>query len=323
MGTPDFAVPCLRALNEAGREVVGVVTQPDRPRGRGGRVSYTPVKEAAQELGIEVYQPERVRRPEAVEIIRAWNPDLLVVVAFGQILPPSLLEIPKLGSINVHASLLPKYRGAAPIHWAVINGETETGITTMWMDAGLDTGDMILKSTTPIAPDETTGDLHDRLAAMGAGLLVETLRQVEAGRAPRQPQDSAQATYAPLVKPEHEAIDWGRSAAQIHNQIRGMNPWPVAHTYLGSGRVKVWRSSLPAGTTTAKEVAGLRPGTGPVRPGQVAGVVRDIGIAAGTGEGLILIEEVQPENGRRMRAVDFARGRNLMPGEAFAVGPCP
>lgn len=309
MGTPNFSIPCLRALPEFGHQVVAVLTQPDRPRGRGGRVSYSPIKEAALELGIEVYQPERIRRPEAIERVKQWNPDLLVVVAFGQILPPALLEVPRLGSINVHASLLPKYRGAAPIHWAIINGETETGITTMWMDAGLDTGDMILKSVTPIASEETVGHLHDRLAAIGAELLVETIRQLEAGRAPRQPQDPTQATYAPLIKPEHEVIDWARPAPQIHNQIRGMNPWPVAHTFLGGSRVRVWRSSLPTADL------------GRAEPGRVAGVVRDLGIAVGTGLGQIILEEVQPENGRRMKGEDFAHGRNLSSGNAFSTVP--
>lgn len=322
MGTPDFAVPSLRALVEAGHEVLSVITQPDRPRGRGGKVSFSPVKEAALDLGLPVYQPARVRRPEAVETIRELRPDLLAVVAFGQILPPAVLELPRLGSINVHASLLPRYRGAAPIHWAVINGDTETGVTTMWMDAGLDTGDMILKDVTPIGPDETVGDLHDRLAVIGAGLLAETIRRVETGTAPRLPQDPALATLAPMIRPEHELIDWTRPSAEIHNHIRGMNPWPVAYSCLGGTRIKIWRSVLDGQTSVldgqaAAQAAGRWP-TQPSVPGRVIGVSSNRGILVETGSGAIALNEVQPENSRRMKAEDFARGRGVLPGQIFS-----
>ncbi|MCL5677323.1 MAG: methionyl-tRNA formyltransferase, partial [Firmicutes bacterium] len=221
-------------------------------------------------------------------------------------LPPVVLQWPKIGCINVHASLLPRYRGAAPIHWAVINGETETGVTTMWMDAGMDTGDMILKATTPIGPEETTGDLHDRLATLGAGLLVETLHQVEHGVAPRQPQPCDQATMAPLLKPEHEVLDWSRPAAQLVNQVRGLHPWPVAHTTLDGERVKVWRARVHAG--------GIDPGGGQAAcagPGACLGHVKGSGLLIAAGEGAVLVQELQPAGSRRMTADDFLAGHDL------------
>lgn len=301
MGTPAFAVPSLEAVLAAGHEVAAVVTQPDRPKGRGGRLQASPVKQTALAHGLPVLQPERVRRPAAVAELAALGADCFVVVAFGQILPRAVLEQPRFGCINVHASLLPRYRGAAPIHWAVMNGESETGITTMWMDEGLDTGDMLLKTRLPIGPDETTGELHDRLAAAGAELLVASLALIEQGKAPREPQNDGDATYAPLLRPEHERIDWTRSAHAVHNQIRGLCPWPGAYTASPAGRLKVWQS---------------RRGDGPAAntaPGTVVAVTAD-GIWVQCGDGSVCLTEVQPENKRPMAAAAFANGYRVEPG---------
>ena len=311
MGTPDFAVPSLEALADAGHDLLGVVTQPDRPRGRSGKPAAPPVKVAAGRLGVPVLQPQRVRRPEAQEELFRWQPDLAVVVAFGQILPPSVLQWPRLGCINVHASLLPRYRGAAPIHWAVINGETETGVTTMWMDEGMDTGDMILAAKTPVGEEDTTGDLHDRLAALGAGLLVETLRQVEQGAAPRRQQPHDQATYAPLLKPEHEVLHWSRSALELANQVRGLNPWPVAHTTLEGERVKLWRARPWSGAVPAAAAGGS---SQPVEAGSCLGSEKGKGLLVATGDGVLLVQELQPAGSRRMSADEFLAGHDLTGG---------
>ena len=261
MGTPEFACPTLRALIDRGERVVAVVTQPDRPKGRGQRLQPPPVKALAERHGIPVLQPLKVRAPEAVEAIRALVPDLIVVVAFGQILPKSLLDIPRHGCINVHASLLPRYRGAAPLNWCIVNGETETGVTTMLMDVGLDTGDMLLKRTTPIDPDEDTSALHDRLALIGAEALVATLDELVAGRLVPQKQDDALSCYAPLMKKEDGRIDWSRDPQTIKNLVRGMAPWPGAYTSLDGQMLKVWRVTTAActgvpGTVLAAAEAG-------------------------------------------------------------------
>lgn len=314
MGTPDFAVPSLDALAQAGHDLLGVVTQPDRPKGRGGKPAAPPVKVAAGRLGIPVFQPQRVRRPEAQEALFRWQPDLAVVVAFGQILPPSVLQWPRLGCINVHASLLPRYRGAAPIHWAVINGETETGVTTMWMDEGMDTGDMILTARTPIGEEDTTGDLHDRLAALGAGLLTETLRQVEQGAAPRTPQPHDQATYAPLLKPEHEVLDWNRPARELANQVRGLNPWPVAHTTLNGERLKIWRARAwigPLPAAGAGGTAAAAQGAAAAAPGSYLGFEKGQGVFVATGDGVLAVQQLQPAGSRRMSADEFMAGHGL------------
>ncbi|MHB9145427.1 MAG: methionyl-tRNA formyltransferase [Symbiobacteriia bacterium] len=325
MGTPDFAVPSLNALVEAGHEVQGVVTQPDRPKGRSGEPVPPPVKVAAQRLGLPVLQPERLRLPEAQTELFRWQPDLAVVVAFGQILRPAVLAWPRLGCINVHASLLPRYRGAAPIHWAIIRGEAETGVTTMWMDAGMDTGDMILTSATPIGPTETTGHLHDRLAGLGADLLRTTLAQVAAGTAPRQAQPHELATMAPLLKPEHEVIDWSRPAADVANLVRGLSPWPVAHTTLDGQRVKVWRAGAwtgpaPAAAAAPAPVAGAaaEPAAAGLQPGEFAGAARGEGLLVAAGQGLVLVQELQPAGSRRMTADQFLAGHDLT-GKRFGV----
>lgn len=259
MGTPEFAVPTLEALLEV-HEVVGVFTQPDKPKGRGKAMAFPPVKEKALEHNIPVYQPVKVREKSVVEEIRKMNPDAIVVVAFGQILPESILNIPKYGCINVHASLLPKYRGAAPMQWSIIDGEEETGITTMYMAKGLDTGDMILKEVVKLDPKETGETLHDKLSVLGGPLLIETLKQLEAGTAPRTPQDDSLSCYASMLTKELGCIDWNKDAASIERLIRGLNSWPSAYTLWNGKTMKIWDSDVVAyagseenGTVVAKD----------------------------------------------------------------------
>src|SRR5262245_62025909 len=242
LGTPAFAVPTLEKLVEAGHEVLTVVTQPDRPRGRGQQFAASPVKETAVRLRIPVFQPERVRRQEAVERLRALPVDAMVVVGYGQIIPQSVIDLAPLGIINVHASLLPKYRGAGPIQWSILNGETRTGVTTMRIDAGLDTGAMLLKAETEIGPEENGSALGKRLAGLGDDLLVETLARL--GEIVPESQDSAQATWAPLLKKEDGAIDWSQPAASIHNRIRGLQPWPGAQTSFRGVPLHIWKSKV-------------------------------------------------------------------------------
>lgn len=259
MGTPEFAVPTLEALIQE-HDVIGVYTQPDKPKGRGKAMAFPPVKEKALEHRIPVYQPVKVRDASIVAEIQEMNPDAIVVVAFGQILPESILNIPKYGCINVHASLLPKYRGAAPMQWAIIDGEKETGITTMYMAKGLDTGDMILKAVTPIGPKETGETLHDRMAVMGGPLILETLRQIEAGTAPRIVQDDSLSCYASMLDKELGCIDWTKDAPVIERLIRGLNSWPSAYTFWNDKTLKIWDSEVvvysgeePCGTVIAKD----------------------------------------------------------------------
>ncbi|MBU5635672.1 methionyl-tRNA formyltransferase [Geomonas sp. Red69] len=298
MGTPEFACPTLRTLIERGENVVAVVTQPDRPKGRGQQTLPPPVKVVAQEHGIPVLQPVKVRLPESIEEIRALEPDLIVVIAFGQILPKALLDIPKHGCINVHASLLPRYRGAAPLNWCIINGETETGVTTMMMDVGLDTGDMLLKSATPIDPDEDTQSLHDRMSQLGAELLAQTLDRLVAGELTPEKQDDALTCYAPMMKKEDGLIDWTRSARDIKNQVRGMTPWPGAFSFLDDKLLKVYKVQTAAGTGT---------------PGEVVAAGRD-GIEVACGEGSLVIRELQLEGKKRMAAGDFLAGYKVPAG---------
>lgn len=298
MGTPDFAVASLRALLDARWPVWRVVTQPDRPRGRGRRLRPSPVKACAREAGLGVWQPERVSDPAFITRLREAAPEVIVVVAYGQILPPAVLDIPPLGCINVHASLLPRYRGAAPIHRAVMAGETRTGVTTMYMDEGMDTGDIILKAEVPIRRQDTVGRLHDRLADAGAALLVRTLDLVRRGQAPREPQDPQRATYAPMLTAADERIRWDRPAEQIRNHVRGMDPWPGACTRIGKGRVKVWR------------VETLADGADPAAPpGTVLSADPGCGIIVQAAPGRVVITELQPAGGRRMSAQDYLRGR--------------
>lgn len=300
MGTPDFAVGTLNAIADAGHEVVLAVTQPDKPKGRGNNMQFPPVKEAALARGIEVYQPERVRRPECVEYLRQYEPDMIVVVAFGQILTREILEMPRYGCINVHASLLPKYRGAAPIQWAVINGEEVSGVTTMRMDEGIDTGDMIARVEVPLAADETGGSLFDRLAEAGAALCVETIAAIEAGTAVYTPQDEAMATHVGMISKKLGKIRWDMSADQIERLIRGLNPWPSAYTSLDGRILKIWGAKvLPGGD------------------GSRAGYVAEANsreLIVQTGEGRLSLTEVQLEGKKRMSIDAFLRGYEVQTG---------
>lgn len=305
MGTPVFAVPTLDALVAEGEEVVLAVTQPDRPRGRGQQTLPPPVKERASALGIPVFQPRRVREPEALETIRSCAPDLIVVVAFGQILPKELLDLPPHGCINVHASLLPRYRGAAPINWCIIRGETETGITTMLMDVGLDTGDMLLRKRTAIGPDETAGELHDRLMILGAEAMVETLRLLKEGRLSPEKQDDSLATHAPLLKKELGLVEWSLPAGEIHALVRGVDPWPGAFTWLGGTMLKLFSP---------------RVGKGSGEPGTILSAGKE-GLEIACGEGSILIRELQPEGKRRMDAASFQAGYRVAPGMRVSREP--
>jgi methionyl-tRNA formyltransferase len=252
LGTPAFAVPTLEGIVKAGHLVLSVLTQPDRPRGRGQQLAQSPVKEAALRLGLPVYQPERVRRPEALEHLRTLAADAMVVVGYGQIIPQSIIDLVPAGIINVHASRLPKYRGAAPIQWSIVNGETRTGVTTMRIDAGLDTGDMLLKAETEIGPDENAVELGSRLSVMGAALLVQTLDELAA--IVPQKQDGAQASYAPILTKEDGSIDWNWPAETIHNRVRGLQPWPGAYTVFRGQRLYLWKTRIDAGRLILVEV---------------------------------------------------------------------
>jgi len=298
MGTPEFACDTLAGLIAAGLNLVGVYTQPDRPKGRGQKLTPPPVKELAQQHGLPVFQPERLRRPEAVEELQALKPDLIVVVAYGQILPQSVLDIPRHGCINVHASLLPKYRGAAPINKAIVDGETETGITTMLMDAGLDTGAMLVKKSLVIGVNETAGELHDRLAKLGRETMEETLRLLLAGKLQPQVQDEAQTCYAPLMKKEDGQIDWTQPASSIHNQVRGLDPWPGAYTFFGGELLKIAATNVVAGSGS--------PGT--VLKADAEGVV------VACGDGAVSIGVLQLPGKRRLPANEFLRGQPLPAG---------
>jgi len=307
MGTPQFAVPVLEAIVDAGYRVVGVVTQPDRPKGRGGKIQPSPVKEAAVGLGLAVWQPQRLSEPEFLTALEDLLPDVIVVAAFGQVLPPAVLKMPKYGCINVHASLLPKYRGAAPIHRAIINGEQETGITTMFMDEGLDTGDILLQEALPITDEDTAGTLHDRLAQLGAQVLVKTLAGLSAGRLARRPQDHARATYAPPLTRADELIAWDAPARSVFNQVRGLNPWPGAAT-LWNGRIlKIWRV----------EVAREEPLVAGTLPGQVRAADPGEGLLVQANPGLVRVVELQIQGGRRLNAEDFLRGHPIAVGIIF------
>ena len=303
MGTPAFAVPSLERTVAAGHEVVAVFTQPDRPKGRGQKDAVSPVKEAALRLVLGVYQPERVRRPEVVEQLRAMAPEAMVVVGYGQIIPKVILDIPPLGIINLHASLLPKYRGAAPIQWAIARGETYTGVTTMRINEGLDTGDMLLKWETAIGPEENAVELGKRLAVAGAELLVRTLAELPA--IPSQPQDDSQATYAPILKKEDGLIHWTQSAFAIERRVRGFQPWPNAYTSFNSKGLTIWG----ADPTDNPNSDGA--------PGQVIVADRnDLVVSCGEQTALRLVE-VQPEARKRIPVRDFINGMHLKVGDHF------
>jgi methionyl-tRNA formyltransferase len=298
MGTPEFACPTLHRLIDRGENVIAVVTQPDRPKGRGQRAEPPPVKTVAERHGIPVFQPVKVRTPDAVDHIREMAPDLVVVVAFGQILPQRLLDIPRFGCINVHASLLPRYRGAAPLNWVLINGETETGVTTMQMDAGLDTGDMLLVKRTPIDPDEDARSLHDRMSLIGAEALTETLDLLIAGKLVPVKQNDAETCYAPLLKKELGEIDWRRSPREVKNLVRGVTPWPGAFTWLNGLFLKVFKVRTAAGDGT---------------PGTVLTAGKE-GIEVACADGSVIIEELQLEGKKRLPVRNFLAGYALQPG---------
>jgi methionyl-tRNA formyltransferase len=298
MGTPEFAVPTLEALVESGHDVVAVITQPDRPAGRGRRLAPPPVKQAALSRGLSVHQPLKIRTPEFHALLRDLGAETFVVVGYGRIIPQSIIDIPPLGIINVHASLLPKYRGAAPIQWAVASGETRTGVTTMRIDAGLDTGDMLLKAGTAIGPDENSVELGARLAPMGAALLVETLERIEA--IVPEPQDDTQASYAPVLKKEDGLIDWTKGADEIHNRVRGFQPWPGCYTGFRGQLLHVWRSR-PAGTLDAA-------------PGSLHPSRNRLVAACGGGSALELLE-VQIEGRKRVDASAFLNGQRIVQNE--------
>ena len=307
MGSPDFAVKPLEALIEAGHDVAAVITQPDRPKGRGGKVQFTPVKDAALAHDLPVLQPARINEPEVVAEIAALKPDILVVVAFGQLLKKPLLELAPYGAVNIHGSLLPYYRGAAPIHWAIINGEKETGVTIMYMDEGMDTGDMIASMQMPIFDNYNVGDVYEKLSDMGAELLLQSLHDMEAGVARRTPQNHAIATYAPLLKKEHEEIHWEKTAEEVHNHIRGMYPFPTVHTMYGGKRLKVGASAVGAET-----------GSG--TPGEVLAVDKENGVLVACGKGSVWLKLVQPEGKKMMSAQDFIRGYGIKPGDRLESG---
>ena len=302
MGTPDFAVGTLEAMIQAGHELIGVVTQPDKPKGRGKSLMATPVKEVALKHQIPVYQPQKVRETEFTETLRRLAPDVIVVAAFGQIITKEIMEIPRYGCINVHASLLPAYRGAAPIQWAVINGEKESGVTIMQMDEGLDTGDMIDKVVVPLAEDETGGSLFDKLSQAGAGLCVKVLKDLEEGKAVRekQPEESTTA-YASMISKKMGEVNWNESAKSIEQLIRGLNPWPSAYTKLQGKTLKLWQAQVEE-----QEEEG--------RPGEILRVEKDA-FYVKTGKGLLKIKEVQLEGKKRMDTGAFLRGFHLNTGE--------
>ena len=302
MGTPDFSVPALKALVEAGHEVAAVVTQPDRPRGRGKELQMTPVKVQALAYGIPVYQPEKVKDPAFVEILRNLQPEVIVVIAFGQILSRDILDLPPYGCINIHASLLPKYRGAAPTQWAVIDGEKETGVTTMMMDVGLDTGDMLEKTVIPLDPKETGGSLFDKLSQAGGPLILSTLEKLKAGTAVRTPQTDEDSTYAKMLTKSLGQIDWSMEAAAIERLIRGLNPWPSAYTFVHGKTLKIWDADV------------LKESSDGAAPGQIIRTDPHSLIVA-AGEALLSIRELQLEGKKRMDVETFLRGYTIEKGE--------
>ena len=298
MGTPDFAVPSLKALVDAGHMVCGVFTQPDKPKNRGMKLQASPVKEYSITHNIPVYQPQKMRDGEAMGYLRTLEPELIVVAAYGRLLPDDILAYPAKGCINVHSSLLPKYRGAAPINWAILNGEAETGVTIMHMATALDAGDIISQAATPIGGDETAPELLARLADLGAGLLVRAVEEIGAGTASRTPQDAAGATLAPMLSRELSPMDWGRTAPELHAQVRGLIPWPNAVAELNGNRCKIWKTAVLDERTSKA-------------PGTVLEAGRN-GILLACGGGTLLrVEELQADGGRRMKAADYLRGHPL------------
>jgi len=306
MGTPAFAVPTLKALLSSHHAICAVFTQPDKPSGRGEKVSAPPVKQLALEKGVSVYQPDRLKAPDWQPVFAELKADAYVVVAYGKILPQWLLDLPRLGAYNVHASLLPKYRGAAPIHWAIANGDTRTGITTMKLDAGMDTGDLLLQQEIGIEPEDTCASIHDRLCEIGAEMMLKTLEDLEKGTAKTIPQDPALATYAPMLKKSDGLLDWNQSAVSIHNRIRAFNPWPGTYTQLEGQTLRIWKAR-PADVS-----ANLPPGTLLHHPSGAAVVA--------CGVGFLQLAEVQMENRKRTTAPDFLHGVRLGRTETLLLG---
>jgi methionyl-tRNA formyltransferase len=312
MGTPEFAVPSLQALLNADPEavgrVVGVVTQPDRPRDRGQQLTPPPIKVLAQQVGLPILQPVKMKDPGFLDSLRSWAPDLIAVTAFGRILPPVVLDLPPMGCINVHGSLLPKYRGAAPIQWAIINGETETGITTMLMDPGMDTGPLLMREAIPIHPTDTAGDLATRLAPLGGRLLVETIGGLKNGTLAPVPQDHDKATLAPLLKKEDGILHWESDGTALANRIRGLTPWPGAYTYHGQERWQIWRAqAAPVGCAEAT-------------PGTILEVAKET-LRIATGKGSLLVQEIQPAAGKRLAVRQYLAGHHVAVGTILTPSP--
>ena len=303
MGTPDFAVPTLEALvKDSHFEVVGVFTQPDRPKGRGNQLAAPPVKEVALQNNISVFQPDKIRNQETYEMISNLKPDVIVVVAYGKILPIEILEIPPFGCINVHSSVLPELRGAAPIHWAIYQGKTRTGVSTMLLDEGMDTGDILATSEREIDPHMTMGELHDQLKIDGAELLLKTLRGLESGVVKPKAQDHLKATHASFITKEHELLDWNRSAEELHNQIRAFNPWPGCYTYFQGQRIKIWKSDFEENN----------------RQGNLGEIRFDSDkLQVFTGKGLLTLLEVQPQSKAKMSGIQWGRGQKFDASSSF------
>ena len=301
MGTPDFAVPSLRALLENGYEVVGVFCQPDRPKGRGHKLAACPVKELAVSAGIPVFQPERIKREEGVAMLKSCAPDLCVTAAFGQLLSQEILDIPPLGTINVHSSLLPRHRGSAPINWSIIQGDPVTGVTTMFTDKGMDTGDILLTRETPIGPAENAGELTDRLAVMGAELLIETIRALEAGTLTRIPQDHEAATYEPKMDKVLGRIDWSKPAQELDWLVRGTTPWPGAFTTLGEQTIKIFELTVLDGAASGA-------------PGEIIAADAKQGLVVSCGDHDVVLTQIQMPGAKRMNAKDYLRGHTMETG---------
>ncbi len=300
MGTPEIAVPCLEKLIEENHEIVGVVTRTDKPKGRGKKLAMPPVKEIAVKNDINVYQPKKARDEDFINEIRVLSPDLIIVVAYGQILPKEILEIPKYGCVNVHVSLLPKYRGSAPINWVIINGEEKTGVSTMYMDEGLDTGDIILQKEIDLNDEITAGELHDKIMYMGADLLKDTVNMIESGNAPRAKQVDSESSYAPIMDKSLGKIDFSKSAKEIHNLVRGVNPWPSAYTNYDGETMKVWKTKITVEDSTKE-------------PGTIIEVNKD-GIKVCTKDKIILLEEIQMPNKKRVLVGEYIKGNTIKTG---------
>jgi methionyl-tRNA formyltransferase len=307
MGTPQFAVPPLRALSKAGHEIAGIVTRTDKPAGRGRTLALPPVKSAALELALPVLQPKRVREPGFVQALADLEPEVIVVAAYGQILPREILTLPRFGCINIHASLLPRYRGAAPINWAIIRGDRETGITIMQMDEGMDTGEIVAQERISIEPSDTAGSLTDKLSLLGSRMIVEALSRIASGTSSPVPQDHSEATMAPLLTKKDGLIDWTLTAEEIGNRVRGLFPWPGAYSFLEGKMVKV----LEAATATGSAAPGLI-----MTPGGDE-------LAAGTGAGLLKVRRLQPEGKKPMTAAEFLRGHRNVIGKIFSTDAHP